>query len=102
MLLDMLAAIGRKDYEDRRHRQAQGKMTAMVIASTEYSGLYKAHCECAGELNGLIGSLPQVRASCSRSSTRPTAEGAPSRKTVAFSQSSHILGACDLVPPWAH
>lgn len=28
MMLDMLAAIGRKDYEDRRRRQAQGQAKA--------------------------------------------------------------------------
>lgn len=28
MLLDMLAAVARKDYEDRRRRQAQGQATA--------------------------------------------------------------------------
>ena len=30
MLLDMLAAIGRKDYEDRRRRQMQGQAKAMA------------------------------------------------------------------------
>jgi DNA invertase Pin-like site-specific DNA recombinase len=28
MLLDMLAAVARKDYVDRRHRQAQGQAKA--------------------------------------------------------------------------
>lgn len=35
MLLDMLAAIARKDYEDRRHRQQQG------IAKAKAAGKYK-------------------------------------------------------------
>ena len=35
MLLDMLAAVARKDYEDRRRRQMQG------IAKAKESGLYK-------------------------------------------------------------
>lgn len=35
MLLDMLAAIARKDYEDRRHRQMQG------IAKAKEQGKYK-------------------------------------------------------------
>lgn len=35
MLLDMLAAIARKDYEDRRRRQAQG------IAQAKAKGVYK-------------------------------------------------------------
>lgn len=34
MLLDMLAAIARKDYEDRRHRQQQG------IAKAKAEGKY--------------------------------------------------------------
>ncbi|WP_105381424.1 recombinase family protein [Neorhizobium alkalisoli] len=36
MMLDMLAAIARKDYEDRRRRQAQGIATAK--ANGEYKG----------------------------------------------------------------
>jgi DNA invertase Pin-like site-specific DNA recombinase len=32
MLLDMLAAVGRKDYEDRRRRQAQGQAKAKAKA----------------------------------------------------------------------
>ena len=39
MLLDMLAAIARKDYEDRRRRQAQG------IAKAKGAGLYKGRPE---------------------------------------------------------
>jgi DNA invertase Pin-like site-specific DNA recombinase len=39
MLLDMLAAIARKDYEDRRRRQAQG------IARAKTAGLYKGRPE---------------------------------------------------------
>lgn len=35
MLLDMLAAVARKDYSDRRRRQAQG------IAKAKTDGLYK-------------------------------------------------------------
>jgi DNA invertase Pin-like site-specific DNA recombinase len=34
MLLDMLAAVARKDYEDRRRRQAQGIEKAKANAST--------------------------------------------------------------------
>ena len=34
MLLDMLAAVVRKDYDDRRRRQAQGQAKAMPRAST--------------------------------------------------------------------
>lgn len=39
MLLDMLAAIARKDYEDRRRRQAQG------IENAKAKGLYKGRPE---------------------------------------------------------
>ena len=39
MLLDMLAAIARKDYEDRRRRQAQG------IAKAKQEGLYRGRPE---------------------------------------------------------
>ncbi len=35
MMLDMLAAVARKDYEDRRRRQAEG------IAKAKASGKYK-------------------------------------------------------------
>ncbi|MER9221920.1 recombinase family protein [Mesorhizobium sp. M0644] len=47
MLLDMLAAIGRKDYEDRRRRQAQG------IATAKAGGRYKGRPEDA-ERNAAI------------------------------------------------
>mgnify|MGYP000412665094 CR=1 FL=1 len=39
MLLDMLAAIARKDYEDRRNRQMQG--IARAKAEGKYSGRRK-------------------------------------------------------------
>lgn len=39
MMLDMLAAIARKDYEDRRRRQTQG------IAKAKAAGLYKGRPE---------------------------------------------------------
>ena len=39
MMLDMLAAIARKDYEDRRNRQMQG--IARAKAEGEYSGRRK-------------------------------------------------------------
>lgn len=42
MLLDMLAAIARKDYEDRRRRQAQGIITAKA------DGRYKGRPEDEG------------------------------------------------------
>jgi DNA invertase Pin-like site-specific DNA recombinase len=39
MLLDMLAAVARKDYDDRRRRQAQGQ------AKAKADGLYKGRAE---------------------------------------------------------
>ena len=39
MLLDLLAAIARKDYEDRRRRQSQG------IAKAKSEGAYKGRPE---------------------------------------------------------
>ena len=47
MMLDMLAAIARKDYEDRRRRAAQG------IAKAKNKGLYKGRKEDS-ERNALI------------------------------------------------
>ncbi|QFI68361.1 recombinase family protein [Sinorhizobium alkalisoli] len=47
MMLDMLAAIARKDYEDRRRRQAQG------IAKAKTEGMYKGRPE-DGERNASI------------------------------------------------
>lgn len=41
MMLDMLAAIARKDYEDRRRRQAQG----IAKAKAKAGGLYKGRPE---------------------------------------------------------
>jgi DNA invertase Pin-like site-specific DNA recombinase len=39
MLLDMLAAVARKDYDDRRRRQAQGQ------AKAKAEGKYKGRAE---------------------------------------------------------
>ena len=50
MMLDMLAAIARKDYEDRRRRQAQG------IANAKAKGVYRGRPEDTGRLDQ-IGSL---------------------------------------------
>jgi DNA invertase Pin-like site-specific DNA recombinase len=50
MMLDMLAAIARKDYEDRRRRQAQGQ------AKAKAEGRYKGRPANA-ERNGNIASL---------------------------------------------
>jgi DNA invertase Pin-like site-specific DNA recombinase len=47
MLLDMLAAVARKDYEDRRRRQAQGQ------AKAKAAGLYKGRAEDVERNNGI-------------------------------------------------
>ena len=51
MLLDMLAAIARKDYEDRRRRQAQG------IARAKDEGRYRGRPEDAERNAALVGML---------------------------------------------
>lgn len=50
MMLDMLAAIARKDYEDRRRRQAQG------IANAKTKGVYRGRPENTERLDQ-IGTL---------------------------------------------
>ncbi|SRR5229473_8218398 len=47
MLLDMLAAVARKDYEDRRRRQAQGQ------AKAKAEGLYKGRPEDTERNDGI-------------------------------------------------
>jgi DNA invertase Pin-like site-specific DNA recombinase len=37
MMLDVLAAVARKDFEDRRRRQAQGQMKAVTPAGKKMS-----------------------------------------------------------------
>jgi DNA invertase Pin-like site-specific DNA recombinase len=51
MLLDMLAAIARKDYEDRRRRQAQGR------AKAKAEGKYKGRPEDADRNAGIARML---------------------------------------------
>ena len=47
MLLDVLAAVARKDYDDRRRRQAQGQ------AKAKAAGLYKGRQEDTERNNGI-------------------------------------------------
>jgi DNA invertase Pin-like site-specific DNA recombinase len=69
MLLDMLAAIARKDYDDRRRRQAQG------IAKAKTAGLYRGRVEDTERNAGIIAMLEagqswnaiQAATGCSRS-----------------------------------
>lgn len=51
MLLDMLAAIARKDYTDRRRRQAEG------IEKAKVAGLYKGRREDAGRNAAIVEML---------------------------------------------
>jgi DNA invertase Pin-like site-specific DNA recombinase len=68
MLLDMLAAVARKDYEDRRRRQAQGQARAKA------QGLYKGRAENLERNAGIADMLAsgaswnaiQVTTGCSR------------------------------------
>src|ERR1700675_4916671 len=58
MLLDMLAAVARKDYVDRRRRQAQGQ------AKAKAEGLYKGRAEDV-ERNDGIGRMISAKQSWS-------------------------------------
>jgi DNA invertase Pin-like site-specific DNA recombinase len=51
MLLDMLAAVARKDYDGRRRRQAQGQ------AKAKAEGKYKGRPEDTGRNEGIAGML---------------------------------------------
>lgn len=51
MMLDMLAAVARKDYEDRRRRQAQGQVKAKA------AGLYKGRRENTARNDGIASML---------------------------------------------
>lgn len=72
MLLDMLAAVARKDYTDRRRRQAQG------IEKAKTAGLYKGrkadtdrHAAIAGMLDkGMSWSQVQAATGASRSTIK--------------------------------
>jgi DNA invertase Pin-like site-specific DNA recombinase len=51
MMLDMLAAVARKDYDDRRRRQAEG------IAKGKAAGLYRGRPEASDRLAGIAAML---------------------------------------------
>ena len=55
MLLDMLAAVARKDYDDRRRRQAQGQAKARA------EGRYKGRPEDAERNAGIASLLAEGR-----------------------------------------
>jgi DNA invertase Pin-like site-specific DNA recombinase len=76
MLLDMLAAVARKDYEDRRRRQAQG------IAKAKAAGTYRGRPEDTARNEGIAGMLRagmswsaiQAAAACSRATIAKVAQ----------------------------
>jgi DNA invertase Pin-like site-specific DNA recombinase len=51
MMLDVLAAVARKDYEDRRRRQAQGQ------AKAKAQGKYKGRAENTARNKGIASML---------------------------------------------
>ena len=51
MMLDMLAAVARKDYDDRRRRQAQG------IAKAKAEGMYRGRPEDVSRNDGIAAML---------------------------------------------
>jgi DNA invertase Pin-like site-specific DNA recombinase len=78
MMLDMLAAVARKDYDDRRRRQAQG------IVKAKAAGAYRGRPEDTDRNAGIAGMLRsgmswtaiQAAASCSRATIAKVAKRA--------------------------
>ena len=78
MMLDMLAAVARKDYEDRRRRQAQG------ISKAKNEGLYRGRPEDKDRNAGIAGMLRsgmswssiQAATGCSRATIAKVAKRA--------------------------
>jgi DNA invertase Pin-like site-specific DNA recombinase len=78
MLLDMLAAVARKDYDDRRRRQAQGQ------AKAKAEGRYTGRQEDVARNAGIAGMLAagqswtsiQVVTGCSRATVAKIAKRA--------------------------
>jgi DNA invertase Pin-like site-specific DNA recombinase len=79
MLLDMLAAVARKDYEDRRRRQAQG------IKKAKAAGVYRGRPEDTARNEGIAGMLRsgmswsaiQAAAGCSRATVAKVSHRIP-------------------------
>jgi DNA invertase Pin-like site-specific DNA recombinase len=78
MMLDMLAAVARKDYEDRRRRQAQG------IVKAKAAGAYRGRPEDTDRNAGIAGMLRsgmswsaiQAATGCSRATIAKVAKRA--------------------------
>jgi DNA invertase Pin-like site-specific DNA recombinase len=76
MLLDMLAAVARKDYDDRRRRQAQGQAKAMA------EGRYRGRAEDTARNQGIARMLAagqswnsvQAATGCSRATVAKIAK----------------------------
>jgi DNA invertase Pin-like site-specific DNA recombinase len=84
MLLDMLAAIARKDYEDRRRRQFQGQERAR--AAGKYRGRpenKRRNARIAAMLAaGTSYSAVQAATGCSRATVAKIAKRAPRREVL--------------------
>jgi DNA invertase Pin-like site-specific DNA recombinase len=84
MMLDMLAAVARKDYEDRRRRQAQGQ------AKAKAEGLYKGRKEDIARNAGIAAMLKagsswsqiQAATGCSRATISKVAKRSESGTTA--------------------
>ena len=85
MMLDMLAAVARKDYEDRRRRQAQGQ--AKAKAAGVYKGRREDTARNAGIALMLTGgaswSAVQDAARCSRATVAKIAKRVAGAGTAA-------------------
>ena len=76
MMLDVLAAVARKDYDDRRRRQAQGQ------AKAKSAGLYKGRKEDTARNAGIASMLKagsswsqiQATTGCSRATVAKIAK----------------------------
>ena len=82
MMLDMLAAVARKDYEDRRRRQAQGIVKAKAAGA--YRGRPEDTARNAGIAamlrSGMSWSAIQAAAGCSRATIAKVRARAASRR----------------------
>jgi DNA invertase Pin-like site-specific DNA recombinase len=96
MMLDMLAAVARKDYEDRRRRQAQG------IVKAKAAGAYRGRPEDTDRNAGIAGMLRsgmswtaiQAATGCSRATIARFALGPRSGYTA-----PPYTASCQLVGP---
>jgi len=88
MMLDMLAAVARKDYEDRRRRQAQGQ------AKAKAEGRYKGRPEDKARNSGIVSMLQkgmswsqiQATTGCSRATIAKLAKQAKANVPASMSE----------------